>query len=375
MDNNINKQEEMYGQGYDPNMSEMYGRGYNGNDMNYMQNTGRQKPVRRRKAGAVILSVFIAILLMMDIIVVSVKTGFISEGFIKEIVKAASDEIKEDRLDEITNSDDAVLEDMIDSLTEYVTDFMMEGVLPDRKELTETIGKAYDEIAYTYIDEILKNIEKNGGEVKTDELIYIDNVEEMRDFLGRSGYEEFIGEVKAEVGDTIIVNDRTRAEIEEKIKNSVDLSKGDKVAELTDEIYEMLDSMEDRLTEETDGISVQEIIILVRNFMIAAIAGLSAVIAIMVIITFIIDKDLYMSFKGMFATLLVPGILTLIPALLAKGILKMTMGEMTIDESVKAVINIIYNSSITPFIVIPAVVIAAGVICKIISLFLKKKEQ
>ena len=192
--------------GYNPNMYGGNGQGYN--NMPYMQNTSPMKPKKRRKTGPVVLSIFIAILLVIDISFIGLKIGIFSEGTLKDMLIKVSENMQDDIYTDFPKTNEEAVRRAMDNVAGYVSDFLLNGELPDRAAVTSDMGKIYDMVIEESAEEILKDLE-DAGEIEVDNLISYERFADLKDFLGTSEYNKLIERIREDIGDTIIVNKDT----------------------------------------------------------------------------------------------------------------------------------------------------------------------
>ena len=359
--------------GYNPNMYGGNGQGYN--NMPYMQNTSPMKPKKRRKTGPVVLSIFIAILLVIDISFIGLKIGIFSEGTLKDMLIKVSENMQDDIYTDFPKTNEEAVRRAMDNVAGYVSDFLLNGELPDRAAVTSDMGKIYDMVIEESAEEILKDLE-DAGEIEVDNLISYERFADLKDFLGTSEYNKLIERIREDIGDTIIVNKYTRDILKIEIIDETKIYRDEKVKEIVDEIYNQFDDFEADVNEDMGDIPINKIVSCVTGFLQTAIIVLSAIIGIMLLVSFILDKDLYLSFKGLFPTLLVPGLIILIPAALLRGLMYLIASSAeTSDATTAKVINVMSDKGLAPVIIISAIVIVVAIVCKIVSVIIKKTEK
>lgn len=359
--------------GYNPNMYGGNGQGYN--NMPYMQNTSPMKPKKRRKTGPVVLSIFIAILLVIDISFIGLKIGIFSEGTLKDMLIEVSENMQDDIYTDFPKTNEEAVRRAMDNVAGYVSDFLLNGELPDRAAVTSDMGKIYDMVIEESAEEILKDLE-DAGEIEVDNLISYERFTDLKDFLGTSEYNKLIERIREDIGDTIIVNKDTRDMLKSEIIDETKIYRDEKVKEIVDEIYNQFDDFEADVNEDMGDIPINKIVSCVTGFLQTAIIVLSAIIGIMLLVSFILDKDLYLSFKGLFPTLLVPGLIILIPAALLRGLMYLIASSAeTSDATTAKVINVMSDKGLVPVIIISAIVIVVAIVCKIVSVIIKKTEK
>lgn len=359
--------------GYNPNMYGGNGQGYN--NMPYMQNTSPMKPKKRRKTGPVVLSIFIAILLVIDISFIGLKIGIFSEGTLKDMLIKASENMQDDIYTDFPGTNEEAVRQSMDNVVGYVSDFLLNGEFPDRAAVTSDMGKIYDMVIEESAEEIIKDLE-DAGEIEVDNLISYERFTDLKDFLGTSEYNKLIERIREDMGDTIIVNKDTRDILKSEIIDETKIYRDEKVKEIVDEIYNQFDDFEADVSEDMGDISINKIVSCVTGFLQTAIIALSAIIGIMLLVSFILDKDLYLSFKGLFPTLLVPGLIILIPAALLRGLMYLIASSAeTSDATTAKVINVMSDKGLVPVIIISAIVIVVAIVCKIVSVIIKKTEK
>lgn len=359
--------------GYNPNMYGGNGQGYN--NMPYMQNTSPMKPKKRRKTGPVVLSIFIAILLVIDISFIGLKIGIFSEGTLKDTLIKASENMQDDIYTDFPGTNEEAVRQSMDNVVGYVSDFLLNGEFPDRAAVTSDMGKIYDMVIEESAEEIIKDLE-DAGEIEVDNLISYERFTDLKDFLGTSEYNKLIERIREDMGDTIIVNKDTRDILKSEIIDETKIYRDEKVKEIVDEIYNQFDDFEADVSEDMGDIPINKIVSCVTGFLQTAIIALSAIIGIMLLVSFILDKDLYLSFKGLFPTLLVPGLIILIPAALLRGLMYLIASSAeTSDATTAKVINVMSDKGLVPVIIISAIVIVAAIVCKIVSVIIKKTEK
>lgn len=359
--------------GYNPNMYGGNGQGYN--NMPYMQNTSPMKPKKRRKTGPVVLSIFIAILLVIDISFIGLKIGIFSEGTLKDMLIKASENMQDDIYTDFPGTNEEAVRQSMDNVVGYVSDFLLNGEFPDRAAVTSDMGKIYDMVIEESAEEIIKDLE-DAGEIEVDNLISYERFTDLKDFLGTSEYNKLIERIREDMGDTIIVNKDTRDILKSEIIDETKIYRDEKVKEIVDEIYNQFDDFEADVSEDMGDIPINKIVSCVTGFLLTAIIALSAIIGIMLLVSFILDKDLYLSFKGLFPTLLVPGLIILIPAALLRGLMYLIASSAeTSDATTAKVINVMSDKGLVPVIIISAIVIVAAIVCKIVSVIIKKTEK
>ena len=359
--------------GYNPNMYGGNGQGYN--NMPYMQNTSPMKPKKRRKTGPVVLSIFIAILLVIDISFIGLKIGIFSEGTLKDMLIKVSENMQDDIYTDFPKTNEEAVRRAMDNVAGYVSDFLLNGELPDRAAVTSDMGKIYDMVIEESAEEILKDLE-DAGEIEVDNLISYERFADLKDFLGTSEYNKLIERIREDIGDTIIVNKDTRDILKIEIIDETKIYRDEKVKEIVDEIYNQFDDFEADVNEDMGDIPINKIVSCVTGFLQTAIIVLSAIIGIMLLVSFILDKDLYLSFKGLFPTLLVPGLIILIPAALLRGLMYLIASSAeTSDATTAKVINVMSDKGLAPVIIISAIVIVVAIVCKIVSVIIKKTEK
>lgn len=359
--------------GYNPNMYGGNGQGYN--NMPYMQNTSPMKPKKRRKTGPVVLSIFITILLVIDISFIGLKIGIFSEGTLKDMLIKASENMQDDIYTDFPGTNEEAVRQSMDNVVGYVSDFLLNGEFPDRAAVTSDMGKIYDMVIEESAEEIIKDLE-DAGEIEVDNLISYERFTDLKDFLGTSEYNKLIERIREDMGDTIIVNKDTRDILKSEIIDETKIYRDEKVKEIVDEIYNQFDDFEADVSEDMGDIPINKIVSCVTGFLLTAIIALSAIIGIMLLVSFILDKDLYLSFKGLFPTLLVPGLIILIPAALLRGLMYLIASSAeTSDATTAKVINVMSDKGLVPVIIISAIVIVAAIVCKIVSVIIKKTEK
>lgn len=359
--------------GYNPNIYGGNGQGYN--NMPYMQNTSPMKPKKRRKTGPVVLSIFIAILLVIDISFIGLKIGIFSEGTLKDMLIKVSENMQDDIYTDFPKTNEEAVRRAMDNVAGYVSDFLLNGELPDRAAVTSDMGKIYDMVIEESAEEILKDLE-DAGEIEVDNLISYERFADLKDFLGTSEYNKLIERIREDIGDTIIVNKDTRDILKSEIIDETKIYRDEKVKEIVDEIYNQFDDFEADVNEDMGDIPINKIVSCVTGFLQTAIIVLSAIIGIMLLVSFILDKDLYLSFKGLFPTLLVPGLIILIPAALLRGLMYLIASSAeTSDATTAKVINVMSDKGLAPVIIISAIVIVVAIVCKIVSVIIKKTEK
>lgn len=359
--------------GYNPNMYGGNGQGYN--NMPYMQNTSPMKPKKRRKTGPVVLSIFIAILLVIDISFIGLKIGIFSEGTLKDMLIKVSENMQDDIYTDFPETKEEAVRQAMDNVAGYVSDFLLNGEFPDRAAVTSDMGKIYDMVIEESAEEILKDLE-DAGEIEVDNLISYERFTDLKDFLGTSEYNKLIERIREDIGDTIIVNKDTRDILKSEIIEGTKVYRDEKVEEIVEELYSQFDDFETEIGTDMDEVPINEILSAVTAFLQVAIIVLSVIIGIMLLVSFILDKDLYLSFKGMFPTLLVPGLIILIPVALLRGLMYLiTSSAEASDATTAKVINVMSDKGLMPFIIISAIVIVVAIVCKIVSVMIKKTEK
>lgn len=359
--------------GYNPNMYGGNGQGYN--NMPHMQNTSPMKPKKRRKTGPVVLSIFIAILLVIDISFIGLKIGIFSEGTLKDMLIKASENMQDDIYTDFPGTNEEAVRQSMDNVVGYVSDFLLNGEFPDRAAVTSDMGKIYDMVIEESAEEIIKDLE-DAGEIEVDNLISYERFTDLKDFLGTSEYNKLIERIREDIGDTIIVNKDTRDILKSEIIEGTKAYRDEKVEEIVEELYSQFDDFETEIGTDMDEVPINEILSAVTAFLQVAIIVLSVIIGIMLLVSFILDKDLYLSFKGLFPTLLVPGLIILIPAALLRGLMYLIASSAeTSDATTAKVINVMSDKGLVPVIIISAIVIVAAIVCKIVSVIIKKTEK
>lgn len=358
---------------YNPDMYGGNGQDYS--SMPYMQNTSPMKPRKRRKTGPVVLSIFIAILLVIDISFIGLKIGIFSEGTLKDMLIKVSENMQDDIYTDFPETNEEAVRRTMDNVAGYVSDFLLNGEFPDRAAVTSDMGKIYDMVIEESAEEILKDLE-DAGEIEVDNLISYERFTDLKDFLGTSEYNKLIERIRKDMGDTIIVNKDTRDILKSEIIDETKIYRDEKVKEIVDEIYNQFDDFEADVSEDMGDIPINKIVSCVTGFLQTAIIALSAIIGIMLLVSFILDKDLYLSFKGLFPTLLVPGLIILIPAALLRGLMYLIASSAeTSDATTAKVINVMSDKGLVPVIIISAIVIVVAIVCKIVSVIIKKTEK
>ena len=356
--------------GYNPNMYGGNGQGYN--NMPYMQNTPPMKPKKRRKTGPVVLSIFIAILLVLDISFIGLKTGIFSEGTLKDMLIKVSENMKDDIYTDIPKTNEEAVRQAMDKIAGYVSDFLLNGEFPGREEVTQDMGKIYDMVIEESAEEVIKDLEA-AGEIEVDNLNSYEHFADLKDFLGTSQYNKLIEKIRDDIGDTIIVNKDTKDILKSEIIDETKIYRDEKVKEIVDELYSQLDDIEADVSADMGDVPINEIVSGVTAFLQTAIIVISVIIGIMLLLSFILDRDLYLSFKGLFPTLLVPGLIILIPAALLRGLMYLVASSAGASDATSAkAIDVMSDKGLMPLIIISAIVIVVAIVCKIVSVIIKK---
>ena len=361
--------------GYDPYMNGGNGQGYN---MPYTQDMPPMKAKKRRKTGAVVLSIFAAMLLLADLFFISLKTGMFSEDIIKTILTRMTEQMKEEATLDLPGANtDETVEEVVENVSGYISDFLLNGELPKKDAVKKDIDVVYDTVINEYTEAVLDELQKDGGQISVDDFEKYEGFRALKDFLGTDEYNKLVDNIKDNVGSTVVVNSDTRDDLKQEILDETTTYKEEKVEEFVDELYVRFDDFEKELNTGTADVPINEIMSAINSFIETAVIILSVAIGVMILLAFIIDRDLHLSFRGLFPTMLVPGLIILIPSAIVKMFLEIGLAstELSRNKDNFIVVDILSKNVVTPFLVASGIAVVVAILCKIVSVIIDKNTK
>lgn len=347
---------------YNGNYNANFGGAYN----TYYNPTPNMPMIRKaRKTGAVLLSILLGFILINLAPLIALNFGTLSGGDFRDIVNSSAirDELKSVVQKEINISDFKV--ELSDEATDAAIDAValivesgINGEVPSKDEIREDFEVIYQWLADEYIDAILDDVIDKGGEIgfKSGE-----GDVSLKYYFGDEMYQYMQADLLDEYGGSYKVTNKNRDEIKDYIKNVV-LDQEDVFEEYIDEVYDELEDKSGELTDELgDSAEVITNVVSVYNMMLL-ILSISAVV--IVLIQFLIDRNVGMTIKGLFGPFLVAGILTLLGGLVVLGI--KLIGEATLGSEGEDELMISFFSSFIGGIAMPIIIV--GIICIVIGI-------
>ncbi|MDE6209354.1 MAG: hypothetical protein K2M73_06735 [Lachnospiraceae bacterium] len=354
--------------GYDPNYNPNYPPDMN--QYNPIPAPNQYRNCKTRNVIAVLCCILLGFVLFFDGIMISIKVGVLSEGSFMKLIEDTGiiDGLRNDIIAEIDKEFIKDIEgnfgESIDEWMEYITQVIFDNKIPQKEEVRKTIENIYVDFFDIYIDEIIKDIRAKGG-IDVDELF---TVSEFGDSMDKEAYEELKRNIESAFGNRIVLDSSNQEEFRRLMLDFAEDTKEKSVSEMVDEMYDSLVEIRKEIYYEVSDISITEIMEYVEGGIMTLITVLSIIAVICIAVTVIIDKQISVTLRGLFAPLFVPGIILLFFSFISKGFMSVVVKGMSSEvPEMGKVVESLSEIIINPFIICAVVFIAVGILCKIIG--------
>ena len=340
------------------------------------------KNCKTRSTIATLLCTLLGILFTFIIILVGVRFGIMSSAGIKDIFKdiGLTDIIK----DEIIKSEDIHLsDDTIDSVEEsmgnivaYTADALLEGKTPNKDDMYQDIAVLYDAVAEECVEQIVSDIKAEGGSIGIDDISNLESAKIIENMVGREYYDAIVENLEEEIGEIIIVDSSNEDKIKAEINKVIDENSEEVISYVVDEVYDVVvEVSEIKVGDSNIGEIITDVVGAISNALLIAMIILSVLSLIIIVVVFLIDKQVSVSLRGIGGSALVSSIIILVITGITLIVAKV-FGDMTVTMMGQDIdIFKIVLSFISPIMITAGVALALGIIMKIVGTVTKPKND
>lgn len=356
---------------------------------NNMQNNSYQQepePVRKRRNGfASFLCVILGFVMLGLGVLISLNSGIFEENVISSIVKESKlmdslkEEVKKEMNIQFTDTVSGEIDKTFDKVIGYVEDAFETGEVPEKEVIKEDMNEAFDSIIDAYTKDILDELQAK-GEISIDELKNLEAGKAIAEALGDEEFDKIKEELKVEYGNTIKVDDENRKDIEKLMEENKDNAVvKETLDEAADELYKELTEVTTSLKfDDNSDENIFEVMKEITSITSTALTIAIVVAVVLIVIIALVDRNIFVTLKGMFGPLFVPGLLiALLGFVCSKLFDSAVMSSLETDlkeEAVKNIVVTIGDVAITPFIITGCVMLGCAIVFRIVGGIFTKKE-